>query len=108
MKLKYEFSKIFTLVIISILCVNIFNSVSGASSLHSYYVKNPKRPTHLYAIYENGLTPVEKTMIATLQGVISNSSSSQIYILSKSHPDYNVWLDDLKQNYGVTYDIVLL
>lgn len=106
MKLKYEFSKIFTLVIISILCVNIFNSVSGASSLHSYYVKNPKRPTHLYAIYENGLTPVEKTMIATLQGVISNSSSSQIYILSKSHPDYNVWLDDLKQNYGVTYDIV--
>ena len=106
MKLKYKFNKIFTIVIIFTLCINIFNSGASASSLHSYYIKNPKKPTHLYAIYENNLTPEEKTMIATLQGVLSNSSYSQIYILSKSHPDYNIWLDDLKQNYGVTYDIV--
>ncbi|MFL0194796.1 GxGYxYP domain-containing protein [Clostridium sp. WILCCON 0269] len=106
MKLREKFNKIFIILIIFTLCNSVFISEASAFSAHSYYTKNPKRPNHLYAIYENDLTSAEKTMIATLQGVISNISDSQIYILSKSQQDYKIWLDDLKENYGITYDIV--
>lgn len=49
------------------------------------------------------MTSSERTMIATLQGIVNNHCSDQIYTLNSSQPDYQIWLDDLKNNYGVSY-----
>lgn len=70
------------------------------------YIKNTKKPTHLYVISQDHMTSYERTMVATLQGLTANYSESQIYTLSSSHPDYEIWLKDLKDNYGVSYEIV--
>jgi protein-tyrosine phosphatase len=70
------------------------------------YIKNTKKPTHLYVISQDHMTPYERTMIATLQGLTANYSDTQIYTLSPSQPDYQVWLDDLKDRYDVSYEIV--
>ncbi len=51
------------------------------------------------------MTSSERTMIATLQGIVNNHCSDQIYTLNSSQPDYQIWLDDLKNNYGVSYKI---
>ena len=40
----------------------------------------------------------EKTMIATLQGGIASKSETQIYILSPSEPDYEIWLKSFYSN----------
>ena len=40
------------------------------------------------------MTNAEKTMIATLQGLTASRSEKQIYILSSSEPDYEMWLKD--------------
>lgn len=45
-------------------------------------------------------------MIATLQGLITNFSDVQIYTITKSHPDYLIWLKDLKYRYRVDYEII--
>lgn len=45
-------------------------------------------------------------MIATLQGLAANNSSSQIYIITSLEPDYNIWLEDLKNSYGIDYKII--
>ena len=50
------------------------------------------------------MTPSERTMIATLQGLVNSHSSFQIYTLNSSQPDYQIWLDDLKNSYGVSYE----
>lgn len=65
------------------------------------YIKNPIVPTYLYVISQSAMTPSERTMIATLQGLVNGKSSSQIYTLSSSQPDYEIWLEDLKNRYGV-------
>ncbi len=70
------------------------------------YSKNPKAPTYLYVISQNIMTYSERTMIATLQGLISRQSINQIYTLSSNQPDYQIWLDDLANNYGIAYEIV--
>ena len=49
------------------------------------------------------MTPSERTMIATLQGLVNSHSSFQIYTLNSSQPDYQIWLDDLKNSYGISY-----
>lgn len=73
----------------------------------NYYMKNPTVPTYLYVISQNIMTSSERTMIATLQGLVNSHSSLQIYTLNSSQPDYQIWLNDLKNNYGVSYEIVL-
>jgi hypothetical protein len=58
------------------------------------------QPTTLYEISTAAMTPAERTMIATLQGIVSRHSAEQIYI----HPHvggYETWLADLAANYGV-------
>ena len=65
------------------------------------YIKNTIVPKFLYVISENNMTNAEKTMIATLQGLTASRSEKQIYILSPSEPDYEMWLKDLKKNYKV-------
>ncbi|EPY2274910.1 GxGYxYP domain-containing protein [Clostridium sporogenes] len=78
-------------------------SIASSNKGSSNYIKNPKTPTHLYVISQNIMTPSERTMIATLQGIVNNHCSYQIYTLNSSQPDYQIWLDDLKNNYGVSY-----
>ena len=70
------------------------------------YIKNPVVPRNLYVVSLDSLTPSEKTMIASLQGIVNGRSTTQIYTLSSSHPDYKVWLEDLKDNYNVSYKMV--
>ncbi|WP_290443198.1 GxGYxYP domain-containing protein [Clostridium sp. CF012] len=70
------------------------------------YIKNPTIPTYLYVISQNIMTSSERTMIATLQGLVNSHSSSQIYTLNSSQPDYQIWLEDLKKNYGVSYETI--
>ncbi|KGM95713.1 protein phosphatase [Clostridium botulinum] len=82
------------------------NSNSNNLFTDSYYIKNSKRPNHLYVISQDNLSPAEKTMISTLQGLVNNHCSSQIYTLNSSEPDYKIWLNDLKNNYGISYKIV--
>lgn len=70
------------------------------------YIKNPTRPSYLYVISQDSMTPSERTMISTLQGLIANYSDSQIYTLNSNQQDYQVWLYDLIDNYGIDYEIV--
>lgn len=63
-------------------------------------------PKLLYVISDNNMTKAEQTMIATLQGLIASKSDKQIYILSSSEPDYQIWLDDLNKNYNAKYKII--
>lgn len=72
----------------------------------SSYIKNTVIPKKLYVISEDKMTKEERVMISTLQGVISNKSENQIYILDPAKPDYNVWLNDLKENYNTDYKYV--
>ena len=62
------------------------------------YIKNTIVPKSLYVISENDMTNAEKTMIATLQGGIASKSETQIYILSPSEPDYEIWLKSFYSN----------
>ncbi|SHI94794.1 Inositol hexakisphosphate [Clostridium cavendishii DSM 21758] len=70
---------------------------------NSNYIKNAKKATYLYVISQDTMSPSERTMIATLQGQVNSKSSSQIYTLNSSQPDYKIWLDDLSTNYKIQY-----
>ncbi|MBD7913231.1 MULTISPECIES: GxGYxYP domain-containing protein [Clostridium] len=72
----------------------------------SNFIKNEITPTSLYVISQDNMTSAERTMIATLQGLVNSNSSSQIYTLNSSEPDYQIWLDDLKNNYGIFYETI--
>jgi len=72
----------------------------------SNYIKNPIIPVYLYVIFQDVMTQRERTMIATLQGLVNGQSSFQIYTLNSSQPDYQIWLDDLKNNYGISYRVI--
>ncbi|MDD3223200.1 MAG: GxGYxYP family putative glycoside hydrolase [Clostridium sp.] len=91
---------------------NLTNTHSNIALTHripsasNNYIKNSKTPTFLYVISEDSMSSSEKTMIATLQGLVNSKSSSQIYTLHSSQPGYQIWLDDLKNNYGVSYKII--
>ncbi|GFP78187.1 hypothetical protein bsdtw1_04381 [Clostridium fungisolvens] len=78
-------------------------TITASNSPFSMYIKNKIRPTFLYVISEDTMSESEKTLIATLQGVVNNKSYHQIYTLNSNQPDYQIWLEDLKKNYGVTY-----
>lgn len=79
------------------------NVLSDTIKTTNSYIKNSIVPKNLCVISENDMTKEERTMISTLQGLISNKSSTQIYILPSNEPDYNIWLKDLKNNYKVKY-----
>lgn len=86
--------------------LNISGNNFCNDSITDTYIKNYKMPKYLYVISEDNMTNEEKTMIATLQGLISNKSEKQIYILSPSEPDYEIWLKDLKTIYNVKYKTI--
>lgn len=84
---------------------NTINQCYNSYSTDSY-IKNLIIPKYLYVISQDGMTKEEKTMIATLQGIVATKSEQQIYTLSSTEPDYKIWLEDLKDNYGVNYEII--
>lgn len=59
-------------------------------NLFSIYTKNPVMPRFLYVISQDTMTHSERTMIASLQGLVNNHCSSQIYTLNSSQPDYKI------------------
>ncbi|MFU0824628.1 MAG: TYR-PHOSPHATASE-2 domain-containing protein [Clostridium sp.] len=79
--------------------INSFNTSSS-------YIKNPVMPKNLYVVSLDSMKSSEKTLISSLQGIVNGRSFSQIYTLSSSHPDYNIWLEDLKDNYNVSYTMI--
>ena len=83
-----------------------FTYLNSVSNNTSNYIKNPIIPTYLYVISQDIMTPSERTMIATLQGLVNNHCPFQIYTLNSKQPDYQIWLDDLKNNYGVSYETI--
>lgn len=116
---KYEvialrkFTKIISIAlsIFLILYIIITTTVKASvttdlNNLESPFIKNTKIPNFLYVIDEKTLKKDERTMISSLQGIVSNKSNSQIYILTSSEPSYKVWLDDLKHNYNVDYKMI--
>lgn len=70
------------------------------------YMKNTKVPNLLYVVSLDSMSPCEKTMVSTLQGIVNGNSSSQIYTIKSSQPDYKVWLEDLKKNYKIPYKTI--
>ena len=70
------------------------------------FIKNTRKPNSLLVISQDTLTPGERTMIATLQGLIADKSDTQIYTTTKSQPDYQIWLDDLQSKHGIYYKVV--
>lgn len=80
--------------------------IKFTTNTSSTFIKNPVMPKSLYVVSLDSMTLAEKTMISSLQGIVNGQSSSQIYTLSSSHPDYKIWLEDLKDNYNVTYKIL--
>ena len=89
-----------------ILVVRQFFPVTAIYKNTSNYIKNPIIPTCLYVISQDSMTSSERTMIASLQGVVNNHCSFQIYTLNSSQPDYKIWLEDLKNNYKVSCKII--
>ena len=83
-----------------------FTYLNSVSNNTSNYIKNPIIPTYLYVISQDIMTPSERTMIATLQGLVNNHCPFQIYTLNSKQPDYQIWLDDLKNNYEVSYETI--
>ncbi|MGN0144736.1 MAG: GxGYxYP domain-containing protein, partial [Clostridium sp.] len=90
--------------------INLNNTSADLDCLNSIdtntYIKNTIIPKNLYVINENNMTKAEQTMIATLQGLIASKTDNQIYILSSSEPDYEIWLNDLKNSYNVKYRVI--
>lgn len=84
--------------------INEFDYVSSLNK--SPYIKNNIIPKSLYIIPESKMTLEERTMISTLQGIVSNKSDCQIYIIPSNENDYNIWLNDLKDKFKVkTFNI---
>lgn len=83
-------------------------SFPGYSILNanSSYIKNSVTPKFLYVISLDLLTPSERTMVASLQGLVNNHCSFQIYTINSSQLDYKIWLEDLKDNYKISYKII--
>lgn len=84
----------------------------NAYSNGSYFTKPAYTATKLYVIDISNMTSVEQTMIATLQGIVANKTSNQIYITDTvgkagySADAYTTFLNDLVTNYGITYETV--
>lgn len=102
---KVAFLLFFNVILIfNITFVNV-NSLLKPLDWNSY-IKNSIVPDSLYVISLDNLTPEERIMISTLQGIISNKSNSQIYTLISDEPDYEIWLKDLEYNYSIKTIIV--
>lgn len=117
LKISISILLVFLCIFLTTTNIKILNKTLNTSSSNfisfnceyknrSNYIKNPIVPTYLYVISQDTMSTSERTMIATLQGLVNSNSSFQIYTLNSKQPDYQIWLDDLKNNYGVSYEII--
>jgi len=65
-----------------------------------YQVTKALEPTQLYVIPLSAMSNAEKTMIGSLQGLVSRHSDEQIYI-DTDFGGYATWLNQLVSDYGV-------
>lgn len=63
-------------------------------NLNSSYIKNPIISKLLYVISLDSMTTSEKTMVASLQGLVNSHCFFKIYTITSSEPDYKIWLED--------------
>jgi len=82
------------------------SNTAQVMNMKSPYLKNNIVPKSLYVISLDSMLPSERTMITSLQGLVNNHCSFQIYTVNSSQPDYKIWLEDLKNNYKVSYEII--
>ncbi|UVI31083.1 GxGYxYP domain-containing protein [Paenibacillus spongiae] len=96
------FSLLLSICLVGSLMAGLTNDRADAHSKDkdSYYEKAAYRAKKLNVIKLSDMTPTESVMIATLQGLIANKTSEQIYILPGSG-NYGQWLQDLESQYGV-------
>ncbi|KRE45313.1 GxGYxYP domain-containing protein [Paenibacillus sp. Soil724D2] len=80
-------------------------SQSSSPQLDTNYVKAAVKAKKLYVIRLSDMSETESVMIASLQGILANKSSNQIYILPDSG-NYKLWLDDLVLKYGVKTEFI--
>ncbi|MDP4197614.1 MAG: GxGYxYP family putative glycoside hydrolase [Bacteroidota bacterium] len=58
-----------------------------------------QRPDTLYRVTDANFSNSQLLTVGTLQGLLAQKKPK---IYRSANPTYNIWLDDLKQNYGVT------
>lgn len=96
--------------IIFVLLANISTSDTQAYSNGSYYQKPEYTASKLYVIDLADMTNEERTMVATLQGIVANKTTSQIYVTDSdpyfTEDAYLRYLNDLVNKKGVTYEQV--
>lgn len=95
---KFYSILLFTIILLFTYPINASPNTHLILDSDNSYIKNTIVPKSLYVISENDMTNAEKTMIATLQGGIASKSETQIYILSPSEPDYEIWLKSFYSN----------
>lgn len=83
---------------------NLTNKVSQAA-IEDGVEKAAYKATSLLVIKDADMSEYEKVMIASLQGLVANKTTTQIYI-DPEGGQYDTWLADLNVNYGVTYSYV--
>lgn len=76
------------------------------NNITSGYMKNTMIPKFLYVISLDSMTSSERTMVTSLQGLVNNHCSFQIYTLNSAQSDYKIWMEDLKDNYKIKYKII--
>jgi len=112
-----KFSKsIFLLLFIVLYIKNYYSNMSSLNisattlnlntEVNDTYIKAPIIPKTLYIISEKNMTKAEQTMISTLQGLISSKTCNQIYTLTSNEPDYEIWLNDLKNKHNIKCKLI--
>lgn len=66
--------------------------------------ENPQPPDYLYVVdFGPAMSINKKIMIGTLSGIVAQTKP-EIYIRVKDNKASQIWLEDLKESYGITYD----
>ncbi|TCO21241.1 GxGYxY motif-containing protein [Kribbella steppae] len=75
------------------------SSASSFTAASSAYPKG-QRPRLLSVLAEDSLSPAERTLATTLQGLLARRGNETLYLNIPSL-GYQIWLDDLVSRYGV-------
>lgn len=108
--------KFLSLLLICVICLHTVLVMNNTINVYaysdgSYFIKPSYTADSLRVIDRADLTVEQRPMIAALQGIIANKTSNQIYITDSTMRDgefqdedaYLRWLNDLRDNYGVSY-----
>lgn len=81
----------------------LFFSLSSKAyePINNKYYPSLNRPAHLYVIKSSSMNDAQKIMILTLQGIVAQNKP-EIYV--DFGDSSTTWLDDLKNNYSISYE----